>query len=100
VQRVAVGIVTVVLFGLAALMTWQHLGTREWAAVCARVGFVMAALWIAMPRDGGRINWWLVVFGAALMLGFARLSRAAKLLAVASLPLLAAWALVMKKRQG
>jgi hypothetical protein len=100
VQRVAVGIVTVVLFGLSGLMTWQNIGTHEGAAVCARVGFVMAALWIAMPRDGGRINWWLVALGAALMLGFARLSRAAKLLAVASLPLLAAWAWVMKKRQG
>jgi hypothetical protein len=100
VQRAAVGVITIVLFGLAGLMTWQDIGTHEGAAIFARVGFVMAALWVAMPRDGGRINWWLVALGAALMLGFARLPRGMKLLAVASLPLLAAWAWVMKKRQS
>ena len=93
------GIVTLVLFGLASLMTWQNIGTHEAAAICARVGFVMAALWVAMPRAGGRINWWLVGLGVVLMLGFARLPRSMKLLAVGVLPLLAAWAWVMKKRR-
>jgi hypothetical protein len=100
VQRGLVGIVTLVLFGLAGLMTWQNIGTHESAAILARVGFVMAALWVAMPRAGGRINWWLVAFGVALMLGFARLPRAIKLLAVGLLPLLAAWAWIARKRRG
>jgi hypothetical protein len=100
VQRVAVGIVTVVLFGLAALMTFWNIGTHESAAICARVGFVMAALWVAMPRSGGTINWWLVGFGAVLMLGFARLPRAVKLIAVASLPFLASLAWILRKRRG
>ena len=99
-QRILVGIITLVLFGLAGLMTWQNIGTHESAAICARVGFVMAALWVAMPRSGGPINWWLVGFGLVLMLGFARLPRAVKLIGVASLPFLAASAWIIKKRRG
>jgi hypothetical protein len=100
VQRILVGIITLVLFGLAGLMTWLNIGTHESAAICARVGFVMAALWVAMPRSGGPINWWLVGFGLVLMLGFARLPRAVKLIGVASLPFLAASAWIIKKRRG
>ena len=100
VQRIAVGIITLVLFGLAGLMMWQNIGTHESAAICARVGFVMAALWVAMPRSGGPINWWLVGFGLVVMLGLARLPRAVKLLAVASLPFLASWVWIRRKRRG
>jgi hypothetical protein len=93
-------VASLVLFGLAALMTWQHIGTHESAAICGRVGFVMAALWIAMPRAGGPINWWLVGLGVVLMLVFARLPRGLKLLAVGVLPFLAAWMWIRKKRQS
>ena len=99
-QRIAVGVITLILFGLAALMTWQNIGTHESAAICARVGFVTAALWVAMPREGGRINWWVVGFGVVLMLGFARLPRGVKLIAVASLPFLASWVWIWRKRRS
>jgi hypothetical protein len=91
VQRTLVGISAVVLFVVAGLMAWQGLGPREGAAICTRVGFVMSALWLAMPSSGRAINWWLVLGAVALMVGFARLPRAIKLIAVATLPFAAAW---------
>jgi len=91
VQRIAVGISAIVLFALAGLMTWQEIGSHEAAAICARVGFVMSALWLAMPSSGRAINWWLVLGAVALMIGFARLPRGIKLIMVGVLPFAAAW---------
>ena len=90
-QRTLVGISAIVLFAAAGLMSWQGIGPREGAAICTRVGFVMSALWLAMPSSGRAINWWLVLGAVALMVGFARLPRAIKLIMVGVLPFVAAW---------
>ena len=97
-QRTAVAVVTVLLFAIAGAFFWIGVGPREAPAICARVGFVMAALWVAMPSSGRAINWWLVGLALALVLGFARLPRHIKLLAVGSLPFFAAWFWVRRKR--
>ncbi len=98
-RRVAVAIVTVLLFAAAILLEWLGPQMHSQASICARVGFVMAALWLALPSDGGKVNWWLVGLVAAVMLGFARLPRSMKLLAIGSLPLLLALLWPRKRRK-
>ncbi|HKQ68480.1 MAG TPA: hypothetical protein VJT73_04035 [Polyangiaceae bacterium] len=99
-RRIAIGIIAVALLGTAALLTWFDLGAHETRAACARVGFIMVALWIALPAYGGRaVNWWLVGIGLLVALGFTRLPRPVKFLAVASLPVLLALSWPRKQRK-
>lgn len=89
-RRIAVGLIAIVLFALAGLFAWLDPAQHERAAICARVGFVMAALWLALPRADGKINWWLVGLVIAVVLGVTRLPRSFKLLSIAALPVLLA----------
>ncbi len=98
-RRIAIGIVAILLFVAAILLAWLDPHAHEQAAISARVGFVMAALWVAMPSAGGKVNWWLVGSIAALVLGFARLPRSLKLLAIGALPLLLALSWPRKRRK-
>ena len=98
-RRIIVGVVAILLFVAAILLAWLDPEAHEQAAICARVGFVMAALWLALPSGDGKVNWWLVGGVAAVVLGFARLPRPFKLLAIGSLPLLLALLWPRKRRK-
>jgi hypothetical protein len=99
VQRLAVGIIAILLIAASGLMRWQAIGSHEMASISARVGLVMCALWLAMPRSGRPINWWFVLIAVALMVGFARLPRAVKLTMVGVLPFVAAWWWLQNRRR-
>jgi hypothetical protein len=98
VRRIAAGVIAVVLFALAALFAWLDPSAHERAAICARVGFVMAALCLALPRADGKVNWWLVGFVITVVLVVTRLPRSFKLLAIAALPILLALFWSRRKR--
>lgn len=100
VRRVAAGVIAILLFALAALFAWLDPGSPERASICARVGFVMAALWLALPRADGKVNWWLVGLVITVVLAVTRLPRSIKLLAIAVLPILLALFWSRRKRTG
>jgi len=98
VRRIAAGVIAVLLFLLAALFAWLDPTDHSRASICARVGFVMAALFLALPKADGKVNWWLVGLVIVVVLGVTRLPRSLKLLAVAALPILLALFWSRRKR--
>jgi hypothetical protein len=100
VRRIAAGVIAIVLLALAGVFTLWGIGSHEMAAACARVGLVMGALWLALPKEGRRVNWWLVGLGLVVALVFARVPRPVKLIAVGALPLLVALFWPFRKRNA
>ena len=62
-HRPTVGIIALVLIGLALLLTfgpWTPVGSEGWLAACWRIGVVMCLLWLAHPQLE-RLPGWIAV---------------------------------------
>ncbi len=66
-HRPTVGLVALLLLGCAAVLLVLRPEEKMWIGACLRVGAVMAALWLALPKLQ-RFPWYFVL-GAALVVG-------------------------------
>lgn len=87
-HRPTVGVIALVLLGLAVVLTFSSSsghGAVQFGAACARIGAIMATLWLALP-ELQRLPRWAV---PAVLVALVVVLRFPKLLPVVLIALLA-----------